>query len=84
MVSQPVRVYRLLETRSLSVVAEAVEQGLRINALTRDAVAQFLFPHQDWRQTTFRLDGREHLRQVTVAQTDVEGYTALLGAGGAS
>ena len=73
---------RLLERHSLPAVTAAVEQALQVNALTRDAVAQFLFPREDWRQTVFRLDGREHLRHVTVAQTDIEGYTALLEAGG--
>jgi hypothetical protein len=78
-----IRVLRLLEAHTLPTVTVAVEAGLRINALTRDAVAQFLFPREDWRQTTFRLDGREHLRHVTVAQTEVRAYTALLASGGA-
>jgi hypothetical protein len=79
-----IRVLRLLEKHSLLVLTRAVTRGLRIGALTRDAIAQFLFPQQDWRQTTFRLDGREHLRQVRVAQTDVSAYRELLVTGGAS
>jgi hypothetical protein len=78
-----IRVLRLLEDHALPAVTAAVEAGLRINALTRDAIAQWLLPREDWRQTTFRLDGREHLRQVTVGQTDVTAYTALLATGGA-
>ncbi len=50
--------------------------------LIRDAIAQLLIPQEEWRQTTFRLDGREHLRQVKVAQTDVAGYSKLLVSGG--
>jgi hypothetical protein len=46
--------------------------------LTRDAIAQFLVPREDWRQTTFRLDGREHLRRVKVRQTDIACYGQLL------
>lgn len=76
-----IRVLRLLEKHPLSAVARAVKKGLGVNALTRDAIAQFLIPQEDWRQTTFRLEGREHLRQVRVAQTDVSQYGTLLAAG---
>jgi len=73
-----IRVLRLLETHSLRDLTRAVEQGLRIGGLTRDAIAQFLVPREDWRQTTFRLDGREHLRRVKVRQTDIACYAQLL------
>jgi len=76
-----IRVLRLLETHRLPAVARAVKKGLRVNALTRDAIAQFLLPQEDWRQTTFRLEGREHLRHVRVEQTDVSQYGTLLAAG---
>jgi hypothetical protein len=59
-----------------------VEKGLRINALSRDAIAQFLIPQEQWRATTFRLDGRDHLRQVKVQQTDIAAYSELLVSGG--
>ena len=74
---------RLLERYSLSEVGRAIECGLRCNALIRDAIAQFLIPQEDWRQTTFRLEGREHLREVCVAQTDVRAYSELVAGGGA-
>ena len=77
-----IRVLRLLEEHPLRTLTRAVERGLRINALTRDAIAQFLLPREDWRATTFCLDGREHLRGVKVAQTDVAAYAALLAMGG--
>ena len=51
--------------------------------LIRDAIAQFLVPQEDWRGRTFCLDGREHLRQVQVAQTEVAAYAALMAGGGA-
>ena len=79
-----IRVFRLLEKHSLLALTRAVTRGLRIGALRRDAIAQFLFPQQDWRETTFRLDGREHLRHVRVAETDVSAYRELLVTGGAS
>ncbi len=48
-------------------------------SLTRDAIAQFLIPQEDWSQTTFRLDGREHLRRVQVTETRVSAYSVLVG-----
>jgi transposase len=77
-----IRVLRLLEKHSLPSLARAVTKGLRSGALSRDAIAQFLIPQEDWRQKTFRLDGREHLRHVHVAQTDVSSYRQLLVEGG--
>ena len=80
-----IRVLRLLEKHQLRAVTGAVEQGLRIHAHTRDAIAQFLFPCEDWRLTSFQLDGREHLRRVKVATSDIGAYNELLvAAGGAS
>lgn len=78
-----IRVLKLLAEHSLTEVGHAIERALRCNALIRDAIAQFLIPQEDWRQGTFRLDGREHLRQVQVAQTEVAAYAALVGGGGA-
>jgi transposase len=77
-----IRVLRLLEKHALSSLTRAVTKGLRVGALTRDAIAQFLIPQEEWRQTMFRLDGREHLRQVKVTQTDVVSYSELLVSGG--
>lgn len=77
-----IRVLRLLETHSLRDLERAVARGLRKGALTRDAIAQFLLPPEEPRATTFRLDGREHLRHVKVAQSDVTAYRALLPQGG--
>ena len=77
-----IRVLRLLEKHSLPDLTRAVTKGLRSGVLIRDAIAQFLIPQEQWRQTTFRLDGREHLRGVQVTQTNVAGYRELLVAGG--
>ena len=71
-------VLRLLEKHSLSALTAAVEKGLRLRAHTRDAIAQFLRPQEPWAETTFRLDGREHLRGVKVAPCDVRAYATLL------
>ena len=60
---------------------KAVEEGLAIRAHTRDAVAQFLWPREEWRLTRFRLDGREHLRHVQVDSPNINGYETLLQGG---
>ena len=74
-----IRVLRLLEKHELGALERAVEEGLRIHAHSRDAIAQFLYPQEDWRRTVFRLDGREHLRHVKVAASDIGAYSELLG-----
>jgi len=76
-----IQVLRLLEKHHLRKLTIAVTKALRAGALTRDAIAQWLFPREEWRATTFRLDGREHLRQVKVETTKVAAYTELLGTG---
>lgn len=76
-----IRVLRLLNGHSVADLSRAIECALRCNALFRDAIAQFLIPREDWRQQIFRLDGREHLRHVRVATTDVLGYAELLAGG---
>lgn len=79
-----IRVLRLLEKHDQKKLTRAVTKALRVGALTRDAIAQFLFPREEWRETTFRLDGREHLRRVKVAATKVAAYTELLRTGAGS
>ena len=77
-----IRVLRLLEKHPLEEVGRAVDEGLRLHAHTRDAIAQFLYPREDWGLNTFQLDGREHLRRVKVAASDVGAYSELLVAAG--
>ena len=77
-----IRVLRLLENHSVAKLGQAVEKALRIGASSRDAISLFLIPQQPWQHTTFRLDGREHLRYVKVAQPDISVYRELLPEGG--
>ena len=79
-----IRVLQLLETYCLEDLTKAVEKGLRIRAHTRDAIAQFLIPIEPWRQTTFSLDGRKHLRRVKIQSCNINVYRQLLSAGGAA
>ena len=74
-----IRVLRLMEKHPLEELEQAVEKGLRVGALSRDAIAQFLYPQEDWTQTTFTLDGREHLRCVRIMQTQICAYGILVG-----
>jgi transposase len=74
-----IKVLRLLEKHSLKELTYAVEQGLRSNALIRDAIAQFLIRGTEWRHTRFELDGRDHLRLVRVDEVQVSDYNRLLG-----
>jgi transposase len=76
-----IRVLRLLEKHSLPDLRAAVEKALAVGALTRDAIAQFLFPREDWRLTVFSLDGRPHLRTVHIAPPNLQAYRDLLGGG---
>lgn len=77
-----IRVLRLLEKHSLKKLSIAIEGGLSCGALSRDAIAQFLFPQEDWKMTTFSLDQHPHLRMVRIDCADVRTYQTLLSAGG--
>jgi hypothetical protein len=77
-VREYIRVLRLLEKHSVAAVRRAVEQSLQIGACSCDAISLFLFPQQSWRYSTFRLEGREHLCHVKVAQPDISVYRSLL------
>jgi hypothetical protein len=74
----------LLEDYPLGKVREAVEQALLIFAHSRDVVVHFLLPRFSWEQTTFLLDGRQHLRLVNLAKPDISLYSTLLSPGGGS
>lgn len=76
-----IRVLRLLENHSICEVSKAIDKALHLQVHGRDAIAQFLIPHEPWEHTTFKLDGREHLRHVKIADNDVSVYSRLLGGG---
>jgi hypothetical protein len=73
----------LLEKYTLGELTRAVERALSMRCHSRDAVAQFLVPAESWEATTFKLDGRPHLRQVKVYPNDPKVYGSLqTGTGG--
>ena len=77
-----IRVLRMLEEHPLAELRRAVEQALRVGAIRRDAIAQFMIPQEEWRATLFNLDGYPHLRGVKVQAPDITEYGELLAAGG--
>jgi transposase len=77
-----IQVLLLLERYSVARLEEAVKKALDYGAIRPDAVRQFLFDDPDLSRTTFSLDGREHLKGVNVATTNVASYDGLLSAGG--
>ena len=70
---------RLLEKHPLPQLRRAVEEALAVGAITRDAVAQFLYPREDWRATLFSLAGHPHLRHVRVDAPNLASYMDLVG-----
>jgi transposase len=79
-----IRVLRLLEKYTLAQLATAIENALQLRLCGVDAITQFVDPLACWAHTTFSLAGREHLRYVTVATSDVGAYSSLLTAGDVS
>ena len=69
---------RLLEKHSLGQLTRAVKKAVGMEIYTRDALAQLLYPQEDYRLTTFSLAGREHLRQVKVARQEIWAYDELV------
>ena len=76
-----IRVLRLLEDYPMDRLRIAVEKALRMPAPSREVILQFLTPRFSWRNTTFLLDGRKHLRLVKVAKPDLSAYGTLLSKG---
>ena len=76
-----IRVLGLLEKHSETAVAAAIEKAMRHGAVTRDVIAQYLTPPEDYRRTIFLLAGRPHLRHVQVAPNSVTVYAGLIGGG---
>ena len=76
-----IHVLRLMERHSMAQLRVAVEAALRVGAIRRDAIAQFLVPREEWRATEFSLDGHPHLREVKIQEVDVSEYGQLLAGG---
>jgi transposase len=77
-----IRILCLLEKYTIIQLATAIENALQLRVHSADGIIQFADPLASWGQSTFSLDGREHLRYVTAAACDVGIYSNLLTGGG--
>jgi transposase len=77
-----IRILCLLEKYTIIQLATAIENALQLRVHSADGIIQFADPLASWGQSTFSLDGREHLRYVTAATCDVGIYSNLLTGGG--
>lgn len=77
-----IKTLRLLEKHSMGRLTRAVRKAAEMEIYTRDGVAQLIYSREYYRKTTFNLDGREHLRMVRVARTDLSAYRELMAVGG--
>lgn len=72
-----IEVLRLLEKHDLSKLTAAVDAALAMDCPRKVLIEQCLY-REDREADTFRLDGREHLKEVQVASTDPKAYSSLL------
>lgn len=73
-----IRVLRLLESVSLSQLADAVDYALDIGVHDADAIRVIVEHRRETPVSLFSLDGRPHLKLVDVGRTDVAAYQSLL------
>jgi transposase len=73
-----VQVLRLLETFSMAEVAQAVEDALRLRAISFDAVKHLLLCRIEERPPRLDLENYPHLPVAQVATTAASDYLALL------
>jgi len=72
-----IKVLRLMERASLVELTAAVEESLAIGATGADAIACILYARTERPVGLFSLDGRPHLKQVSVESPDLTAYSAL-------
>jgi transposase len=72
-----IRCLRLLEIAGPKEVEHAIEQALSIGATSATAVRLILEQRREAPVGLFSLDGRPHLKQVTVAPPDLSPYGSL-------
>lgn len=74
-----IAVLRLLERHRVTRLIAAVERALELGCPRKELIEQHLYG-ENCEMPVFRLDGREHLKLVTVHSTDPGDYGSLLGA----
>ncbi len=73
-----IAVLRLLERHRVARLKGAVERALDLGCPRKELIEQYLYG-ENREMPVFRLDGREHLKVVTVRCTDPGDYGSLLG-----
>jgi transposase len=76
---QYIKVLRLLERGSLQELTRAVERALELGTADADAVRLILEHRREVPVGLFSLDGRPHLKLVSVAEPELGGYGSLRG-----
>ena len=72
-----IKALRLLEKCSLNELKFAVERALDIGATTSDAIKLILEYKREHKCELFSLDGRPHLKSVSVEEIDLTSYSEL-------
>lgn len=73
-----IRLLRLLEHSNLPQLTDAVEYALDLDITDADSIRVILEHRREQPVPLFSLDGRPHLKGVTVEPTDVSAYQSLL------
>ncbi|MCH7494134.1 hypothetical protein IIA16_05435 [bacterium] len=76
-----IKVLLLLEQASQKELAGAVEQALKLGAIDVDAVRLILEHRRERPVGLFCLDGRPHLKAVTIQRPNLSVYQPLLAGG---
>jgi hypothetical protein len=72
-----IKVLRLMEKATLAELTVAVDQALAIGATGADAITCILTSRAEQPVGLFSLDGRPHLKEVTVESPDLSAYQSL-------
>ena len=73
-----IRILRLLETHKVKELADAIDRGLKIGALTVDVMRILLQEGRESPAKIFRLDDRPHLQDHNIPEPQISHYSALI------
>jgi transposase len=74
-----IRILRLLEKHSMPKLRVAIEKALEYRAISRDAIAQFLYSAEPSPNQTFNLEGHPHLKNICIQAPNLHVYAQLMG-----
>lgn len=73
-----IKILRLLEKHPLRELADAIERGLEIGAMTVDVIRILVQEGRESPAKLFRLDGRPHLQDYCIPEPGIASYGELL------